>query len=383
VRLRVWLPELPELGASSTLHFEVLDGQRRIKRRGDAVPGALPRNMDTEVALDGGDVLLLETRLPRLSGARLAGALPGLVEERVAGDIERCHLVASAPDGDGFGVIAVVDRALLRRALEILQRAGQRVVQATPQPLALGMTRGNWRVRVRGEHGSVRTGVCTGASFAEGVPPLELKLLLAQAARRPAAIEVDGQCDPDAWSEALGVPVLAAAPDAVAPPVALDLMQYEFAGSVVRWEAWRVSVALTTVLLLVAVAGLNMHAWLLYTQAQAMRADMVKMVKEMNPQVPVVLDPAAQMRRYLSDLRAGAGTESEGFLALALGVARFAGPDSVQGMQYRTGQLSVRLRTPLTQSEAQRKALLERAAAAGVSVSIAGDTLQVSGKVAP
>jgi general secretion pathway protein L len=377
VRLRVWLPALPELEASSTLHFEVLDAQRRIQRRGDAVAGALPRTMDCEVVLDGGDVLLLETRLPGLTGSRLARALPGLIEERVAGDIERCHVVATAPDGDGYGVIAVVDRALLRRALEILQRAGQRVVRATPQQLALGMTAGNWRVRVRSGRGSVRTSARTGASLGEGAPPLELKLLLAQAARRPAAIEVDGEFDAVVWSEALGVAVLPAAPDAAAPPVALDLMQYELAGSVVRWEAWRTSVLLTATLLLVAVAGLNVHAWLLHAQAQTLRADMVKIVKEVNPQVPVVLDPVAQMRRHLSDLRAGAGTDTEGFLALARSVARFAAPDSVQGMQYRGGQLSVRLRTPLAEGDAQRKALLERAAANGVTITIAGDTLQV------
>jgi type II secretion system protein L len=279
--------------------------------------------------------------------------------------------------------LAVVDRALLRRALEILQRAGQRVVQATPQPLALGMTWANWRVRVRGERGGVRTGPHTGASLGQGAPPLELKLLLTQAARRPAAIEVDGECDPAVWSEALGLPVLAAAVDAVAPPIALDLMQYQFAGSVVAWQAWRASAALAATLLLVGIGGLNVHAWLLNVQAKAVRSDMVKLVKEVNPQVTVVLDPAAQMRRYVSDLRAGAGTETDAFLRLARGVATFAAPDSVQGMEYRGGQLSVRLRAPLEQGDAQRQALLERSAAAGMRVRIEGDMLHVSSKDVP
>jgi general secretion pathway protein L len=383
VRLRVWLPALGDFEAGSSLHFEVLDGQRRIQRRGDAVVGALPRGMDCEAVLDAADVLLLEARLPKLSGARLASALPGLVEERVAADIDRCHVVASAADGDGHALVAVVDRGLLRRALEILQRAGQRVVQATPQPLALAMTVGNWRARVRDGHGSVRTGARTGASFGEGAPPLELKLLLAQTARRPAAIEVDGPFDPESWSEGLGVEVKAATPDPVAPPMVLDLLQYEFAGSLVPWQAWRGTRALGATLLLVGVAGLNVHAWLLHAQAQALRADMVNIVKEVNPQVPVVLDPVAQMRRYLSDLRAGAGTDTDGFLALARGVASLAPPDSVQGMQYRGGHLSVRLRTLPAEGDAQRKVLLERAAAAGLSVSVAGDTLQVSRKAGP
>jgi general secretion pathway protein L len=383
VRLRVWLPPFAELGPDSALPFEVLDTQRRVQRRGEAVAGALPRGMDCEVVLDAGDVLLVETRLPRLSGGRLAAALPGLVEECVAGDVERCHVTASPPDADGQAAVAVVDRALLRRTLEILQRAGQRVVHVTPQPLALGMTPGNWRARLRAGQGSVRTGSRTGASFGAGSPPLELHLLLGQAPRRPIAIEVDGECDASTWSEALGIDVVASPPDSVAPPVALDLMQYEFARSVLPWRAWRTTAALAAALLLVALGSLNLHAWLLRAQEQALRAEMVRIVQEANPQVPVVLDPLAQMRRHVSDLRAGAGTDTEGFVALAAGVARFAAADSVQAMQYRSGQLAVRLRAPLAEADPQRKALVDRAAAAGLLVTVSGETMQVTRRAAP
>jgi general secretion pathway protein L len=360
------------------LGFEVLDGQRRVKRRGEAVLGGLPKGSGCEIVLDGLDVLLLEVRLPRLSGARLAAALPGLVEERVTGDIERCHVVAAGFGPDGQGTAAVVDRALLRRGLDILQRAGQRVVHATPQPLALFAGQGVWRVRVADGHGSVRTGALTGAAFSAGSPPLELKLLLAQSTTRPRAIEVEGDCDTTAWSEALGVAVQAAAPAAVAAPVLLDLMQYEFGGSVLPWEAWRGTAVLATLVLVTALGGLNLHAWLLRHQEQTLRAAMVRVVKDVDPQVPIVLDPLAQMRRHVSDLRAGAGTESEGFLALAAAFGRLASADAVQSLQYRDGQLSVRLRGAADGNDAQRKMLIERAAAAGLMVSATGDTLQVS-----
>jgi general secretion pathway protein L len=378
VRLRVWLPPLAELGPDSLLGFELLDGQRRIKRRGEGVLASLPKGADCEIVLDGLDVLLLEVRLPRLAGARLAAALPGLVEERVTGDVERCHVVAAASGADGQATAAVVDRALLRRGLDILQRAGQRVVQATPQPLALPVAPGIWRARVRDGHGSVRTATLSGAPFSAGSPPLELKLLLAQATTRPRAIEVEGECDKDAWSQALGVPVETAAGAAAAPPVLLDLMQYEFGGSVLPWEAWRRTAILAALVLLAALGGLNLHAWLLGAQERALRAAMVRVMQDADPKVPIVLDPLAQMRRYVSDLRAGAGTESDGFLALAAGFARVAAADAVQSLQYRDGQLSVRLRSAPEGGEAQRKALAERAAAAGLAVSAAGDMLQVS-----
>jgi general secretion pathway protein L len=383
VRLRVWLPALAELAPDRSLMFEVLDPRRRVQRRGEAVPAALPRGMECELVLDPVDALLLQGRLPKLRGARLAAALPALVEERVVGEIDHCHVAASLPDADGMAAIVVVDRALLQRALQILSRGGQRVVQATPQPLALAIAPGSWRARIRAGQGSVRTGPLTGASFGLGDPPAELRLLLAQAARRPAAIEVDGECDATAWSHALGVEVLSTAPDTVAPPVALDLMQYEFAASVVRWRDWRTSYALAAVLAIVALGGLNLHAWMLHAQEQALRAQMVRRVQEANPQVPVVLDPLAQMRRYVSDLRAGAGTDTDGFLALAAAAGRLAAADSVQAMQYRSGQLSLRLRVPIGEGDAQRKGLLDAALAAGLRVSVSGDTLQVAKRSGP
>jgi type II secretion system protein L len=383
MRLRIWLPALAELRPESPLVFEVLDAQRRVRNRGEAVLAGLPRGMDCELVLHPLDAVLLEVRLPRLRGARLAGALPGLVEARVAGDIELAHVVASAPDGEGGATAAVVDRALLRRALELFQRAGQRVAQATPAPLALGMTPGNWRARVRNGQGSVRTGPLAGAGFAVvGAAPLELRLLLSQAQGRPASIEVEGECDVAAWSQALGVDVARAVPDRVAAPIVLDLLQHQFSGSLLPWQTWRPTLVLGAVLAAVAVGGLNLHAAMLRAQERMLRAEMVRMVQEVDPQVPVVLDPVAQMRRRLADLRAGAGTDTSGFLALAADFARIAGPDAAQSLQYRDGRLAVRLQAAPA-DDAQRAALSERAAAAGLTLTLAGDVAQVTRRPGP
>jgi type II secretory pathway component PulL len=54
----------------------------------------------------------------------------------------------------------------------------------------------------------------------------------------------------------------------------------------VPWRAWRTTAALAAALLLVALGGLNLHAWLLRAQQQALRAEMVRIVQEANPQVP-------------------------------------------------------------------------------------------------
>lgn len=384
MRLRIWLPPLAELRPDTPLEFEVLDARRRVLNRGQAVLAALPKGMDCELVLDALDVVLLDVQLPRLSGAKLAGALPALVEERLAGDVERSHVVATSRDATGHATAAVVDRALLKRALEIFERAGRRVVQATAQPLALSLPPGGWRLRYRNGRGAVRTGPTSGVGFAAGeAPPLELRLLLAQASARPGTIEVEGDCDVRAWSEALGVQVKAGRLSEQAPPVVLDLLQYEFSRSIVRWEAWRTTAALAAVLLLVALGGLNVHAWTLRAQERALRETMAGIVKEAFPQVPVVLDPLVQMQRLTSELRAGAGTERGGFLVMAVAFGQWAEADSVQSIEYRDGKLTVKFRSGRPLTEAQRAALLERAAGAGLVLRVAGESATLEPRAAP
>jgi hypothetical protein len=155
-------------------------------------------------------------------------------------------------------------------------------------------------------------------------PPVELRLAIDQAgASRPEAIEVEGECDSVAWTAALGVTVAPVGPDRTrAAPVALELLQYEFAPRMADWRAWRVPAVLAAALALAWIAALNIDAWLKLREERQLRAQMTTVFREAFPRVPVVLDPLAQMRRALVDMRSGAGTSDTGdFLPLA---ARFA-----------------------------------------------------------
>jgi type II secretion system protein L len=384
MRLRVWLPPLEDLRADSSMEFEVIDARRRVINRGEAVIAALPKGIDCELVLDALDVVLLDVKPPKLSGARLGKALPGLVEDRLAGDVERNHVVATRRDVEGHATAAVVDRALLRRALEIFERAGRRVIQATPQPLALNFSPGGWRVRWHNGKGSVRTGPTTGTAFAStAVPPLEVRLLLSQSAQPPNAIEVEGDCDVRAWSEALGIVVKAGRVSEQAAPVDLDLLQYEFSQSVVRWQAWRSTMVLGGVLLLTALGGLNLHAWTLRAKEKELREAMTEIVRESFPQVPVVLDPLAQMQRHTSELRTGAGTERGGFLAMATALGQLVDPGSVQSIDYRDGRFTARFRPQTAYSDSQQAKLSERADRMGLVLRFAGDSVTLAQKTSP
>lgn len=383
--LRVRLCPLAELGADSALDFDVIDGERRVLERGSVVPAGLPRLARVELVIAAPDVLLLDVALPRLSGARLRAALPALAEPMLLGDIEQAFVVAGRADGAGRSTLAVLDRALLRRALELFDRLGIRPVSATPEPLTLAAGRGRWRLRLGGAYGCLRMGERLGIACSRpggAAPPVELRLALEQAgASRPEAIEVEGECDSTAWSAALGVTVAPVAPDRTrAAPVALELLQYEFAPRMADWRAWRVPAALAAALVLAWIAALNVDAWLKLREERQLRARMATTFREAFPRVPVVLDPLAQMRRALADLRSGAGTGDAGdFLPLAARFAQAVQVDSeaVRLIEYRDRALSVRFEPRAVDSAAKRDALVARLAKAGLTARFSDTVLSV------
>lgn len=381
MRLCVHLPRLAALAADSPLRFEVIDGQRRVTRRGEAVLAALPRTDGCELVLHPFDVLLVPVRLPNLGGARLGAALPGLVEDRLAGEAEHAHVVATARRADGEAMAAVVDRALFARALALMSRAGHRVVTATTAVLALPYVPGRWRMHVADDVVVVRTGECAGAAFpvSDG-PPHELALHLAQAGP-PGGIDASGACDPSAWSDALSVPVRAVPAIETVPVPALDLLQYGFAAGIADPAVWRRTIVLAVVLLVVFVGGLQLDAWRLRSEVRALRAHMTGIVTATFPDVPVILDPLAQMQRLVADLDPGA--DRGGFADLAAALARAAEADPVETIDYREGVLSVTFRWAPAERDARRTAFIARAAAAGLVATAGGDAVQLRRKDGP
>lgn len=373
--LRVHLCPLAELRAESPLEFDLLDRDRRIVERGTAVPAGLPRLPRVELVIAASDVLLIDAALPRLSGARLRAALPALAEPSLVGDVEQALVVAGKADG-GRATLAVVDRASLRRALDIFARLRLTPVSATPEPLTLPLRPGTWRLR---PGRCLRMSERLGVACSPGEPPVELRLALEQAgAQRPDVIEVEGEA---AWEPAPGVKAVTVAPErARAEPVVLELLQYEFAPRMVDWRGWRVPVALAAALALVWIAGLNVDAWLKLREERALRSQMNAAFRAAFPQVPIVLDPVAQMRRGIADLRSGAGTGDAGdFVALAGSFAQAAqlGADSVREIEYRDRALQVRFEPRAVDTPAKRQALVERLSKAGFSARFTDTTLSV------
>jgi general secretion pathway protein L len=386
--LRLHLCPLAELSGESTLEFEVLDETRAIARRGHAVLAELPRLPRTELVIAAPDVLLVETPLPPLSGARLRAALPALAEPHLLADLEAAYVVAARPVGGTRTTLAVLDRALLQRALALLRRVKLEPASATPEPLTLPLSPRRWRLRLGTAYACLRTAPLYGlasSALIEGEPPVELRLALEQAGNaRPQAIEVEGPCDSAAWSAALGVPLVSVdAPAARAEPVAFELLQYELAPQLVSWRAWRAPAVLAALCAITWIVGLNVEAGLMRREERMLRAQMSAALRETVPSVPVVLDALKQMQRAVADLRvsAGAGDPREFLpLATALAAAITLEPDTVRALEFRGEALRVDFDPRALAAPKARERMLEQAAAAGLAARISENTLSVRPK---
>ncbi|MFX1763452.1 type II secretion system protein GspL [Paraburkholderia sp. A1RI-2L] len=129
-----------------------------------------------------------------------------------------------------------------------------------------------------------------------------------------------------------------------------DLCQFEFAVQPWRLDRatlrrLRVPLALVAASLVVAIVGANVQWLMLARQRDAINTQMTELLLNAFPKTTVVLDPAGQMARQLSQLRVAAGEPSpDDFLALADGFARSLGPvpaDAIAALDYHDRRLDV------------------------------------------
>lgn len=129
-----------------------------------------------------------------------------------------------------------------------------------------------------------------------------------------------------------------------------DLCQFEFL--VQRWRfdrvtlrRLRVPIALVAASVVVAVVSANVQWLMLARQRDAISAQMTELLLNAFPKTTVVLDPAGQMTRQLSQLRVAAGVPSpDDFLVLADGLARSLGPvpaNGIAALDYHDRRLEV------------------------------------------
>ncbi|MEW6353103.1 MAG: type II secretion system protein GspL [Pseudomonadota bacterium] len=337
----------------------------------------------------GGDVLLTRVAIPSQNRARIAQALPFVLEEQLACDVEDLHFAVGRRNADKQINAAVVARTRMERWLGALREAGIQPDVLTPETLGVPLTPDAWTVLILPERGAlVRNGAQSG--LAADLISLELmltSLLGAAESAKPARIQIlHYGSDAPRLSGELGVEVIGKA--VTEEPLlllargfdeqdAVNLMQGDYSrreqlGKL--WRPWRAAAALLGAWLILQ-GGMTAHEiYRLSRENQALQQQIQRVYLQTFPESRKVVNPRVQMQRQLDALR-GAGQGDQGFLEL---LARSGAPFKdtpnldLRTVSYKDGQLNVDLEIKDLQALDQLKQRL----AAQLNVDIQSATSQ-------
>ncbi|MCE2908901.1 MAG: type II secretion system protein GspL [Burkholderiaceae bacterium] len=383
--------------------FWLADDAGLVLHAGQAAPALLPRADRRVLVLAAADVAWHRLDLPKAPAARLRAALAGVLEDALLDDTEALHLAlaeGAAPGRSGW--VAVTDRARLAAALAALE-AGDAGAQGIDRVVAAAepvdatdpaaARRGHFHQADPADETDTAPLRLT-LSGPDGVAELALDGSLARAlVGDPAGTTWTATPAAAAAAERwLGQP-LAVLPDAqrlrAAAERGSNLRQFELAprrrGTRALREGWRVLASPPwrpvrwglAALLAVQLLGLNAHAWQQRQQIESRKAQMVTLLRQAHPGVPVVLDAPLQMQRETDLLRGRAGRAGPGDFEALLAAAAGAWPDGVgpaPSLRFEPGRLT--LAVP-GWGDAQWQQFQQRLRASGHAAEFAGGQVSV------
>jgi len=383
-RLELWLPrEWP--AADVELRWRRTDAGGAVRQGSQrGLEGLAPAD-EIVVWTPAAETLLLRTRLPTRSAAKIAQALPFALEDQLVDAPEKLHF-AFTQEPDGALAVAVTRRDRVEGWLAALVAAGLTPSRLAPVTLSLPLAERAWTLAFRDGEMVLRCGLHAGyGGPREAQPPGWLHTVLAEARAESSAPErilladAPGEVDAAAWRTALGLPVevLPASSSAV-PAAPLDLLQQRYAqrgrGTAALQRAYLPAAALVACALVLTLVfdavEWGRTAWRARAADEEMRALLMKSF----PETSVILDPVEQMRRGLEVLGARSGGASSGDLLYLLARASPAFEREarlrVQALEYADKTLSVRVAA--AQKDAESLASSLRARSLDVSVDRAG-----------
>jgi len=266
-QLRVALPPLGELMASSPVTFVLLDRHLSVQRCGelplDTLANALPHRR-VHAILHPKDAVVVHVDIPPLPAARMDAAVHSRIEPMTLSSPKELCIAHGRRSPDGQVPVAWTSRRPLEAAWRLMHDSGLTVSAFIPTELALPV--------------------------ADPHPD------------QPLRLPVDAR-----WTAPL-------------PTWSLARPQWQPTRKARRWTTALASCGGAVAIWLL---GLNIHAYQLEREAKSLQADMQRAVRDAFPHLTVVLDPLVQARREVANLQPGPNDAlgADDFLPLGLQVA--------------------------------------------------------------
>lgn len=282
--LRIALPPLAQLDGEP-LEYAWLDRRGVLHSAGQASLGELAlqaRGKPVELLLHPDDSLLSNLTLPPLPAARLADAVALGADTLLLSERESLQLVHGPRDPQGQVQLAWLEREALEKLLQLFASHGVKPRGLYPAPFFLPVQ----------EHGCTATLVAGQLVVRDGLHSGWLHPMPEQAAQQLALSPAIYWLGADA---AVGAETLAAEQRWLGPVPACNLLRgWQQQRAPARWGR---ALACCLLAMLVWGVGLQLQASRLAEQGQALQRQMVDQVREVFPQVTVVLNPLQQARK--------------------------------------------------------------------------------------
>ncbi|UCA12677.1 GspL family type II secretion system protein ExeL [Aeromonas enteropelogenes] len=253
------------------------------------------------ILVPGSDLLFRRVTLPGRYSRQSAAALPYLLEEQIASDVEDLHLVVLAHDGPNVDLMAV-DRQKMTEWLGWLEVAGLKSLQLLPDVLALPPASDGWSALQLEQEWLIRQGPWQGIVTDEAL----LALLLAAEAE---PVTIHSHTLPPAMASANWqaaepeLPMLLLARGALACRANLLTGPYRPQTEYARyWQQWRKVAITATLLLLVALVQRGAQLYQLEQQDKALKGEIRQVYTRIFPGESRIVNVRSQMAQHLKQL---------------------------------------------------------------------------------
>ena len=291
VQWLVWSTQEQEIIASGTLTSAHALGELQERAGGRPVVTLVP----------GSDLIFRRVSLPGKYSRQAAAALPYLLEEQIASDVDALHLVVLGHQGNEVDLMAV-DKAKMQIWLGWLQQAGLKSLQLLPDVLTLPLASEGWSALQLGEEWLLRQGPRQGIVAEESL----LAMLLAA---QPEPVTIHSHTPPPAlaganWQAAdPELPMLLLAKGALGCQANLLQGPYRPQTEYSRyWLQWRKVAVVAGLLLLVALTQRGVHLYQLAEQDKALKAEIRQVYARIFPGETRIVNVRSQMTQHLKQL---------------------------------------------------------------------------------
>ncbi|QLE83824.1 MULTISPECIES: type II secretion system protein GspL [Shewanella] len=285
--------ELPDAAALSTLSERA--GQRPV-----------------DVLVPSSAITLTAVELPEKGQRQAVKALPFMLEETLAEDVDELHFVTGPREGESLSV-AVVAHEQMQEWLSWLTEAGLKPKQIVPDCLALPLAECDWAMMAFNQDYLVRTSAGEGMSLNGTWLNAALPQMLAKQSDTPTVagyteLNVEGiNIEP----QPLDLPMLVLAQGIVNAPLNLLSGAYtpkrEYGKHLTLWRNAAIVIVVGLVLAMVN-KGLNIHQ--LNAEQERLRVQSEAIYKQVIPGSSRIVNLRSQMDRELRSLKGqGAGGE--------------------------------------------------------------------------